>query len=537
MKTYKILMVAITMLFALSSCQKFLTTQLTNQKTSDSYYRTPDDAATALVGVYNGLDLIWNGGPALPLVAEVASDNTFGGTGSGDGYGWEMMDEFNKSVSPTDASMFESDWQDYYQAIYRANTLIEKIGQVNWGNDAEARKTDEGEARFIRGYLYFGLARLFGHIPLITKPTSADVKQAPPDSVYAQIITDLKFAAANLPAKPYSATPSGRATKWAAESMLARVYLFYSGYYGKSTIAGFTKSDALAAVEDVIKNGGYSLVPNFASLWPAAAEADTVAYAGENNPEVVFSIKYTGNADYNGNITGNEWLLMTGIRLGGGSVSIYPYGYGWGCCTVDPKLWNAYSSNDTRRFATITSVQDEGLDTKTAQITGKPFSSANNREYTGYYLKKYSPLADTSNSPLPATNYLIAQKQDYIVMRYSDVLLMAAELGSPNAVQYFNEVHTRAGLASVSSVDEAAIMNERRLEFAGEGIRYWDLLRQGIQKAAQTIVANTSMSYLEDGTASPSISASNIIATGGFMQIPNNEITLSGGVLKQNPGW
>ncbi len=538
MKIYKILLVVITMLFALSSCQKFLTTQLMDKKTNKSYYKTPDDAATALVGVYNGMDLMWNGGPALPLVAEVASDNTFAGTGSGDGYGWAMMDEFNKAVSPTDASMFESDWQDYYQAIYRANTLIENIGQVNWGGDTALRNSDEAQARFIRAYLYYGLVRLFGHIPLITKPTSDNVPQAPPDSVYTQIFKDLKFAADNLPAKPYSATPSGKVTKWAAESMLARVYLFYTGYYGKSTLAGFTKSDALAAVEDVIKNGGYNLVSNFASLWPASAEADTVAYAGENNPEVVFSIKYTGNADYNGNITGNTWLLMTGIRLGaGGGVSVYPYGYGWGACTVDPKLWNAYSANDSRRFATITSVKDEGLDTKTAQITGKTFSSANNREYTGYYLKKYSPLADTSNSPLPATNYLIAQKQDYVVIRYSDVLLMAAELGSTNAVQYFNEVHTRAGLAAVSSIDEAAIMKERRLEFAGEGIRYWDLLRQGIQKAAQTIVANTTMSYLNDGTASPSISTQNIISTGGFMQIPNNEITLSGGVLKQNPGW
>ncbi len=538
MKTYKILMVAITMLFALSSCQKFLTTQLTNQKTADSYYQTPEDAATALVGCYNGLDLIWNAGTALPIAAEVASDDALGGTGSGDSYLYEMINEFNKSVAPSQTNIFEPNWQAYYQAIYRCNTLIEKIGQVDWGNDTALRNSDEAQAKFIRAYLYYGLVRLFGHIPLIIKPTSDNVQQAPPDSVYAQIISDLKFAADKLPAKPYSATPSGRATKWAAESMLARVYLFYSGYYGKSTIAGFTKSNALAAVEDVIKNGGYSLVPDFASLWPAAAEADSVPYAGENNPEVVFSIKYTGNANYNGNITGNAWLLLTGIRLGSaGATSVYPYGYGWGCCTVDPKLWNAYSPNDTRRFATITSVKDEGLDTKSAQITGKPFSSANNREYTGYYFKKYSPLADTNNSPLPALNYLIAQKQDYFVIRYSDVLLMAAELGSPNALKYFNEVHTRAGLPAVSSIDEAAIMKERRLEFAGEGIRYWDLLRQGIQKAANTIVANTSMSYLDDGTGSPTISASNITKTGGFMQIPNDEITLSGGTLKQNPGW
>jgi len=135
-----------------------------DKKTNKSYYQTPDDAATALVGVYNGMDLMWNGGPALPLVAEVASDNTFGGTGSGDGYGWAMMDEFNKAVSPTDASMFESDWQDYYQAIYRANTLIENIGQVNWGGDTALRNSDEAQARFIRAYLYYGL------VPVRTYP-------------------------------------------------------------------------------------------------------------------------------------------------------------------------------------------------------------------------------------------------------------------------------------------------------------------------------------------------------------------------------
>lgn len=537
MKTYKILIVAVVAMFALSSCQKFLTTQLMDKKTSENYYQTPDDAATALVGCYNGMDLMWNDGPALPLVAEVCSDDALGGTGSGDDYTYEMLDEFKKSIAPS-GSVFENEWKQYYQAIYRCNTLIQRISQVKWGSDTTSRLSDEAQAKFIRAYLYYGLVRLFGHIPLVTTPTSANVKQASPDSVYAQIISDFKFAADNLPAKPYSATPSGEVTKWAAESMLARVYLFYSGYYGKSSIDGFTKSDALAAVEDVIKNGGYSLVPNFASLWPAAAEADTVAYAGENNPEVVFSIKYTGNADYNGNITGNTWLLMTGMRLGaGGGISIYPYGYGWGACTVDPKLYNAYSANDTRRFATITAVQEEGLDTKTAAQTGKPFSHANNREYTGYYLKKYSPLCDTNNSPLPTTNYLIAQKQDYFAIRYSDVLLMAAELGSPNALADFNEVHTRAGLPAVSSIDEAAIMHERRLEFAGEGIRYWDLLRQGINTAASTIVANTSMSYLDDGTGSPTISAQNIKLTGGFQQIPEDEITLSGGVLKQNPGW
>jgi hypothetical protein len=538
MKTYKIFIAAITAIVSLASCNDFLKTSLVNQMSSDSYYATPAEAYTALVGCYNGLDVIWNGGVAMPLAAEVLSDNCLGGTGSSDAYTYEMLDEFNKTISPTDVSTYESNWEAYYQAIYRCNTLIEKIGQVAWSDSSSSKTQYEAEAKFLRAYCYFDLVRLFEKVPLVLVPTTANVAQADPATTYAQIMSDLRYAITNLPSTQYSATPSGRVTKWAAEAMLARVYLFYSGYYGVTTIGGETQATALAAVEDVISNSGHSLVSDFTTLWPAASEAKGVTYAGEANPEVVFSIKYTGNGNYNGNITGNTWLVMTGIRLGaGGGVSIYPYGYGWGACTVDPILWNTFSSSDSRRFASITSVTGEGLDTKYATNTGKAFSAANNREYTGYYLKKYSPLCDSLNNFIPNLDYLIAQPQDYFVMRYADVLLMAAELGSPNALSYFNQVHTRAGLSAVTSISNAAILAERRLEFVGEGIRYWDLLRQGINTAAATIVANTTASYLTDGTASPSISAANIITTRGFQQIPLNQITLSGGVLVQNAGW
>jgi len=119
---------------------------------------------------------------------------------------------------------------------------------------------------------------------------------------------------------------------------------------------------------------------------------------------------------------------------------------------------------------------------------------------------------------------------------------MAAELGSPNAVSYFNQVHHRADASAtpVTSVTKADILAERRLEFAGEGIRYWDLLRQGIATAASTIASNTTVSLFSDGTATPPTTSqlqANITATRGFQQIPNDQITLSSGVLKQNAGW
>jgi len=371
------------------------------------------------------------------------------------------------------------------------------------------------------------MVRLWEKIPLLTTPTSANVPQTDPALTYAQIMSDLRYASDSLPSNQYTSVPSGRITKWAAESLLARAYLFYSGYYGTTTIGSETASTALAAVEDVIAHSGHGLVSDFNTLWPAASIGKDVTYAGETNKEVVFAIKYSSTDDWS-NGTGNHWIVMEGIR----SQSIYPYQAGWGGCTVDPKLWSTFAPTDSRRFASILSVVDENL---------AYTKSSDCREYTGYFLKKYSILCDKNGTSL-VTNFQTGQYQDYFAIRYSDVLLMAAELGSPNAVSYFNLVHQRANATATpaASVSKADILAERRLEFVGEGIRYWDLLRQGIDVAASTIAANTSVSLFQDGTANPPVASklqANITATRGFQQIPNDQITLSSGVLIQNAGW
>ncbi len=528
MKRYRVIVFALIAMISISSCGKFLTTELTDAtKTNTTYYKTPTDAFTALVGCYNGLNLMWNGA-AIPPELEVFSDNCFGATGSSDGYGWEMIDEFDKTISPSDVSMHGSAWKGYYQAIYRCNMLIQNMGQVAWGDSISLKNQYTAEARFIRAFCYLDMVRLWEKVPLLTTPTSDNVPQSDPALTYAQIMSDLRYACDSLPSNSYSSVPSGRVTKWAAEALLARAYLFSSGYYGTTTVGKETAATALAAVEDVIAHSGHALVSDFNSLWPAASIGKNVSYAGEANPEVVFAIKYSSTGDWNGNITGNGWMVMTGIR----EESHYPYQYGWGGCTVDPKLWNVFAATDTRRFASITSIVDEKINfTK----------SGNNREYTGYYLKKYSPLCDKNGTSV-VSDFMIGQYQDYFAIRYSDVLLMAAELGSPNAVSYFNQVHQRANPTATpaTAVSKADILAERRLEFVGEGIRYWDLLRQGIGVAASTIAANTTVSIFSDGTATPPSAAklqANITATRGFQQIPNDQITLSSGVLKQNAGW
>ena len=164
------------------------------------------------------------------------------------------------------------------------------------------------------------------------------------------------------------------------------------------------------------------------------------------------------------------------------------------------------------------------------------------REYTGYFTKKYIPLCDANGNSiaeqLGGVNFMIGQYQDFFVLRFADVLLMAAELGSPNAVSYLNRVRIRAGLEETASADKDAIYQERMYELAFEGIRYWDLLRYDntLQYAANKV--SFSGSLLSGGVPTDkSISSGNLLLTRGLSQIPYNQITLSGGVLVQNQGW
>lgn len=530
MKAIKIYAVALSLL-SIGACKKsFLDTEPITSVTDENFYKTPKDAFTALVGCYDGLQVVWSEGIALPVAAEVMSDNTFGGTGSSDGFGYQMIDEFDKTRSPSDQNLYERNWALYYKALYRCNMLISKMDQIQWGTDAQLRKTYESEARFLRAYLLFDMVRLWGNIPLLTAPSAENLPQSNPDEVYKVIAADLKFATENMPDIAYSAqAPAnrGRVTKYAAESLLGRVFLFYTGYYAKADLVGLvSKTEALAYVEDVITKGGYGLLDDFATLWPAASQA---SYAGEDNKETIFAIKYTYTSDYSGNTDGNHWMIMTGMR----EQAIFPYGNGWGAETVNPKLWNAYSATDTRRVGSITSIVDEKL----------AFTNQNKqREYTGYYAKKYSPMIGEDGKPLPEahgnTSFQIGQFQDYVSIRYADVLLMAAELGSGNAQTYFNAVRQRAYKTAFTPlvVSQENIIKERRLEFAFEGIRYYDLLRQGVDKAAQEIAENTTV--LNGGkSAEKKILAANVIATKGLQQIPYTQINLSNGTLKQNAGW
>lgn len=536
-----------------TSCsESFLDVSSKTDSDTDSFYKTEADAWRALIGCYDGWRQVSsNPGIGFYVASTVMSDETYGAAGVGDGRNYQLIDHFDLAESPSDMQVYSQDWKVYYAGVYRCNELITRDEQIQW-QDENKHALYMGEAHALRAILYFDMIRWWGNIPLFLEPVNENREQADPAEVYAAIFEDLKFAIANIPATANLAeADNGRITKYAAESILARAYLFYTGYYGKepgytdaegNTTGVVTKADALAAVEDVISSNNFELVPEFKNLWPAASlvpipgetgwNTDESTYAGDANKEVILAQKFTPTQDYNGNNDSNRWQVMMGMR----KLNASPYGKGWGACTVCPSYLNQFPANDVRRSASVIDMAAEGI-TSLADFEG---AYKDWREYTGYTVKKYSPLCYGNGAP--GTNpdgtagFQECNPQPWVIVRYADVLLMAAELGSPNAATYMHQIRNRAGLSDVS-VNQQTIMAERARELAFEGIRYWDLLRQGIDVTADAICASAGTA--ENGGLKVSITykRDKIVATKGLSQIPLDQITLSNGVLKQNPGW
>jgi len=531
-------------LLVLNSCsESFLDVNSKTQPDTENYYKTIDDAERALIACYDGWQCTSsnNGGTAFYVVSEVMSDECFGGTGTSDSRSFQAIDRFDPAQSSGDVSIYNVNWTDSYTGIFRCNTLLQKLDQIDWKGDEVIRKRIEGETRALRALLYFDLVRLFGNVPLLTEPTDANIPQSDPKEVYGLIAEDLKFAAENIPANAYpkanASDNDGRITCYAAKALLARVYLYYTGYEdGAYDPQIVTKAEVLSGLEDIISSNEYDLVSEFKNLWPASSSVPVqgelkfeTTYAGDGNIETVLAQKFNTTQDYDGNQDGNRWLVMMGLR----NTNWSPYGQGWGACTVNPKMWKSFEEGDARKTASIIDLVGEGIESA--------YNIKDQREYTGYMVKKYTPMAfydGTSASKADGSgDFQIAQHQDFVVMRYADVLLMAAELGAGKAQEYYDKVRIRAGLKS-KSVSQTNIMQERFYEFAFEGQRYWDLLRQGIDAAAAAIAEENGIDVTSGGNPDKVvITAAKIKATKGLSQIPKAQINLSQNVLVQNQGW
>jgi hypothetical protein len=525
MNTIKILPILFIFIF-LTGCNKdFLDKQPFDKITSGTFYKTREDIEQAVTAVYDVLQRdFWN---APNLLSEAMSDNCSGGGGIVDGFGQNELDQFYC----IDADLTEPNWQNGYLGIYRANLVIENIENVQWATgESGLASIYKGEARFLRAYFYFNLAKIYGHIPLVTKvltPDEAYIPQADPEDVYKYIAEDLLYAIENLPAyQPGSGPNSGRATKWAAEGMLARVWLFYTGYYKKSDIAGIvTKSQVTAYLDDIISNSGYELLPDYSDLW----ELDTATYDyNKDNVETIFAIKYSylGHGDFNIH-DGNQWQVMVGPR----NKTYVPFAHGWGIYTVNPSLYNAYDTADLRRDATIVNWEEF--------LGPGVYDVSDQRQYTGFGWSKYCARAYSESQTVTESyggNFMIDNFQDFTVLRYADILLMAAELhlGDGKDVEYYNMVRDRAFQDNdheKTTLTIQDILEERRFEFALEGLRYYDLLRQGLDVAKAAIDAN-SIQFNEFPVSFPSDAGFD-----GFYKIPETQVTLSNGTLKQSDYW
>ncbi len=466
------------------SCEDFLDQTPQTTRSVASAYKTNADFKTAIVGNYAVLKdakMYGNGGinSTMLWLTEVVSDNaTYGFPKAASTISNFEIDEFNFNLANT---IITSAYTGNYVGIGAANTILDKLPGANF--DAALKNRYEGEARFLRAFFYFNLVRLFGDVQLVehafTDPYAANnLPRTEASKIYDLIIADLSFAESNLPAS-IPANEEGRASKWAAEALLAKVYLTRQNY----ELAATKLNEIITSgVFDITKTS-YAATFNFAT-----------SYA--NNKDVIFGVYYKTGLMSQGSAL---WSDMVPASVSGSLFGTTSTGWGFMQPTAD--MENAYEPNDLRKGVSIATS----------------YVAANGNTINVRYCVKYKqtgPQAGDADTDLP-------------LLRYADVLLMYAEcLNEQNqpsgAEPFLNQVRTRAGLTGKTGLDQSemrlAIEQERRVELAFEGHRWYDLVRTN--------------RYMDVMNAK----GYNVKEYHKFYPIPQREIDLNPN-LQQNPGY
>jgi hypothetical protein len=515
-------------IFGMQACTKdFLELEPKTGLVEANFYKSESDAFLALTAVYQGLAVQnWQ---FIPLMSDIFSDDAF--AGGADAKDMSQFHEIELSQM-TDANNSASDlWNRCYSTIYRANVYLEKEGQIAWTN-TDLQKRYIAEAKFIRGYIYWDLARHYGWVPIITSvlPSIDDYRAAPqatPAEVYAQAAKDLLAALPDLPTT-LTASEIGRVSKYADEALISRIYLYYTGIKTAIPELGLTgdwtdgttkidKTFVQTALDDIIVNGGYTLLPNYADLFD---------WKHQNSSESIFELQYSEKAkssDWGGwGIHGNFSVIMYGMRNPAGYGGFWDAG--WSLGTITWSLVNEYEAGDPRKAATVFNADAED---------GTYLKAFEN---SGYFNKKWMPRHEFRAT---AGSFEHNYAANFIDIRLADVLLMASEMyltdNPGKAKDYLNRVRTRAmgASAALNSVTIENIMHERRVELAGEGSRKWDLLRMGIDYAKTRIDASFNVPASAPNKQDFS-GRSFDPQTYGMFPIPGVEIrNTNSGVLKQ----
>ena len=454
---YKLFIVS-TLTFGIVSCDEFVDYEAseTYNIVADDYFKSSNDYEAALVGVYDVTQwTLYNF-----MIGEIASENSLcGGESATDVIGLQKIDDM---IHDAENDQLTRIWQYMYEGINRANYMVENKDKMDFTRKAELY----GEVHFLRAFFYFELTKIFGDVPLFTNSRltagdSGTLSRSPQSEVYALIESDLQAA---ISALPLSKSTNGRATSLTAHALLGKVYLFQDKF-----------DEAAGILEPLI--GLYSL--------PADPQS-TFLKGGENGPESVYEIQHSKGSNWwdwgyvPQGTEGNFGVIHHGIR--GYSGPLYSSGWSFNVPTQD--LVDAYSAGDKRKDVSILDIEAWAASTGAKYTTGY--------EHTGYFNNKYIPRAGESQAQ-QELNY----ETNFRYIRYADVLLMAAEANNratasndTKAQNYLNQVRARAygnnsnASSSTGSTLTQEIWDERRLELAGEGHRFYDLVRTG-QAAAE----------------------------------------------------
>ncbi len=508
--TIKLTLVAvglITVSAVLNACKRYLDVSPQGQITQAQINADPVSARDLVTGIYN---IFYIGGfdPDIDsfqyvIMTDIASDDADKGSSPND-YG-DAMQIDNLSTAASNG-VINNVWKGYYQGIARANQALNGLQNAQF--DATTKNALIGEARFLRAYFYFNLVRFFGGVPLLDHiPAASEANnpqfqtRATADAIYALIISDLDFAAANLPDK--GATDVGRANKSAAQALEAKVYLYQKNY-----------QKAYDLSQAVISGGKYSLVKDYSLIWrEKAVNGD----GGNNNSESIFEIQAGINKDCSAGI--NLYTVSQGPRAGG------KFGWsdlGFGFNNPSQSLLNEYEAGDKREAGTVIFIHPSP--TGTVLFDGFRVPSQDSVQNSTYSYKAYHSRSAESNCG-GNTDRLPKQVR---VLRYADVLLIHAEaalqLGKADAAADLNPLRARAGLAPRSSFTLNDIWHERRVELAEEHDRFFDLVRQDAVQPGRAAAAFTAHGKTWS-------------AAKALFPIPQQQIDLSGGLLKQNPGY
>ena len=431
----KIILTGLTV-FAVSSCNVLEQTPESNF-TPTNFYKNADDAKAAVSATYDLMNTAEMYNQVMWILQDQATDDSEWGGGRSTAN--QAKNDLDKYTFTPATSTFQSIWTAAYKAINRTNAVVGRVPAISM--DETLRNRLVAEAKFMRGFYYFTLVRLFGDVPLVlTETTSLNDLQAPraaANDVYAQIVSDFTEAASILPTT-YTGADAGRATKGAALAFLAKVYLTRGEW-----------ANASQKAKEVMDLGVYSLWANY---------ADAFAIANKNGKEAVFEVQALGGGFGEGSFM-QGYMRPNFDRVNNTA--------GFGDDPVTKNLYETYTAQDLRRDVNI----------RLYSATSTPAAPAS-VDYPAYVFKYRDPSATANGEG----------NNNFPIIRYADVLLMYAEAlneqgaGNVEAFTAINKIRTRAGLAELlvstsQSEFREAVLLERRLELAFEGHRWYDLVR------------------------------------------------------------